>query len=143
MRRTNEKQKEKKCAEREAGMGHCSFMVLSHDTIDCIMTQGSRHSGAGRGAQWHATTRRGRAMTRPARARDTTVLRAGASGSARVSWFSPSYVTIEFLYREGEAAFMSRHGSSTRDTTLRHCEAAHTCACNMAVRHGLGVVLAA
>ena len=31
----------KKRAEKEAGIGYCPFLVLSHDTADCIVTQGS------------------------------------------------------------------------------------------------------
>ena len=38
--RTNEKNNErkKKRAKREARMGYCPYMVLSHDTADCIVT---------------------------------------------------------------------------------------------------------
>ena len=32
----------KKRVEREAGMSYCPYMVLSHDTTDCIVTQAHR-----------------------------------------------------------------------------------------------------
>ena len=32
------KGKKKQSAEREVGMGYCPYMVLSHDTTDCIVT---------------------------------------------------------------------------------------------------------
>ena len=51
-------------------MGNCPFFLsLSHNTASCIVTQGltgpRRKAWARKGVQWHATTRRGKAGTRP------------------------------------------------------------------------------
>ena len=55
----NEKKERKGAVELEWTTAHF-FLSLSHNTASCILTQGL----TGKGAQWHATTRRGRVRTR-------------------------------------------------------------------------------
>ena len=71
------------------------------------------------GTQWHTTTRHSRAVTQPARTRDTVGLRAAESGSTPVSWSASIVSRYKFFIAKGEAAFVSRHGSKARDTALR------------------------
>ena len=72
-------------------MGNCPFFLsLSHNTASCIVTQGltgpRRKAWARKGVQWHATTRRGKAGTRPCdtarKGHDTVGQRGRACGSA-------------------------------------------------------------
>ena len=66
-------------------MRYCLFSSLSHDTMDCIMTQGA--GGCSRGPRHGQEALRHGPMTRPARGHDTAGLLVGASGArARVAW---------------------------------------------------------
>ena len=68
------------------------FFVLGHDTENCIVTQGSRRVGVRSGTPRHDAVRLRHSQppraTRPALARDTDGLRAGASYSTH-AW--PGY----------------------------------------------------
>ena len=50
MSRTNEKKNNEKKMCKGAGMGYCPFLVLGHETVDCIATQGL----GGRAQVWPA-----------------------------------------------------------------------------------------
>ena len=43
-RKVKKKMNEKKNLIRSSWMGYCPFSVLSHDTVDCIVTQARRGS---------------------------------------------------------------------------------------------------
>ena len=97
----------KKRAEKEAGMGYCPFLVLSHDTAGCIMTQGlggrawapmARHARPSRCAEAHSST----PQYGPARARH------GAQHG-----FVSRY---KFMSQQGGSHMAHRHGSSSRNT---------------------------
>ena len=114
-------EKKKKVQWRlEWATAHFLF-VLSHDTVECIVTQSAQKARMDRKDRttiWPSTaiTRRSWAATRLARERNTAhhvwhgvlycdtgfVSRQG--DSARVSWISLSCVMIQFLYHDRRAA---------------------------------------
>ena len=77
-------QEKQKRAEREAGMGYYPFMVLSHDTKNCIVTQGSKRAGAWSGTPLHGAV--GLRHDQPARETRPACVQGRAAANARRAW---------------------------------------------------------
>ena len=113
MSTTNEK---KRCSG--TGMGYCPFLVQSHDTADCIVTQ----QGWAR-ARGHDTAEQG-CVTRRCY---TAGLRAGASGNERTQPSHRGVSRYNFCIVIGGLL----HGASAHVRTAtrheRHCNTARQC----------------
>ena len=119
---------------REARMVYCPFLVLGHDTTDCIVTQqGTGAHGQARHSQQLSTTRRSSAATRRATGCDTAGLRARAS-DARAHILAIVCRDTKFCFVAGG----QQHGTVTRrcdtapsehDTTCSARDTAHSSRC--------------
>ena len=86
---------EKKNLIRRSWMGYCPFSILSHDTVDCIVTQARKGTLGQAGHGYDTALRHGEERPRYGQGRlHTTGPRARASGALARALLLRDYVVI-------------------------------------------------